>query len=256
MTSVFDCEQLVNEYVSWLRQNITVARIGEVCEITTPFLDRHNDYLQIYVSEKDGQYTLSDDGYILADLQMSGVEINTEGRQQMLDTILAGFGISNTDNELRVIAQRHDLGEKKHNLTQAMLAVNDMFMVARARVSSFFREDVEKYLNLHQIRFIQAVSFRGKSGYTHTFDFAIPPSPNRPERILKAINSPSKDNISAMIFSWNDTRQARPSTTEAYAVLNDTERTVSADALSALKSYQITPMIWSSRQNYIESLAI
>ena len=255
MTSIFDCDQLVNEYISWLRQNITVATIGEVCEITTPFLDRHNDYLQIYVIQENGRYVLSDDGYILSDLQMSGVEINTESRQQILDTTLAGLGVSRFGDELRVDAQRHNLAEKKHNLIQAMLTVNDMFMVARARVFSFFKEDVEQFLNLNNIRFIPSVSFRGKSGYTHQFDFAIPRSAKRPERIIKAINNPTKDNISSMIFSWNDTREVRPENAEAFAVLNDTERTISEDALNALRSYQITPFSWTRRSQQIESLA-
>ena len=256
MTSVYDCEQLVNEYINWLRQNITVATIDEVCEITTPFLDRHNDYLQIYVLQENGRYVLSDDGYILSDLRMSGVEVNTESRQQILDTILAGLGVSRDGNELRVNAQKHNLTEKKHNLIQAMLAVNDMFMVARARVFSFFREDVEQFLNLHNIRFISSVSFRGKTGYTHHFDFAIPPSSQRPERILKTINNPTRDNISSMIFSWNDARDSRPANAEAYAVLNDTDRTISEDALSALGSYRIIPMSWSKRSQYVDSLAI
>ena len=40
-------KQLIDEYVRWLRQGISVARIGDAYEITTPFLDRHNDHIQI-----------------------------------------------------------------------------------------------------------------------------------------------------------------------------------------------------------------
>lgn len=256
MTSVYECEQLVNEYVSWLRQNIAIASIGDVCEVTTPFLDRHNDYLQIYVFKENGDYILSDDGYVLSDLRMSGVEINTQSRQEVLDTILNGLGIFRNGDELRTRAKSNNLSERKHSLIQAMLSVNDMFMVARTRVFSFFKEDVEKFLNLHNIRFISNVSFRGKSGYTHNFDFAIPPSAQKPERILRAINNPTRDSISSMIFSWNDTRESRSQNAEAFAILNDAERTISGDSLSALESYKIIPISWSRREQYIRELAI
>ncbi len=255
MTPVNECEQLVNSYLEWLRQNINTATLGDACEITTPFLDRHNDYLQIYVVQENGHYILSDDSYTLSDLRMSGVEIKTESRQQMLDTILAGLGVSRVDDELRVIAQPSNLGEKKHNLIQAMLAVNDMFMVARPHVFSFFREDVEQFLRTHHVRFVSNINFHGQSGYTHSFDFIIPRSSQKPERVLKAINNPNKETIFSLIFAWNDTRISRPTNSEAIAVLNDIDRTIPGDTLNALESYKITPLSWSQRTQYTEALA-
>ncbi len=251
-----ECEMLVNIYLEWLRQNISVAEIGEVCEITTPFLDRHNDHIQIYVKEEDGQYVLSDDSYIIADLQMSGLEFDTDKRKHTLSTILAGFGVTQVGSELQVKAQRNNLPQRKHNLIQAMLAVNDMFVTARPYVFSFFREDVEQYLRAHQVRFVMMVSFPGRSGFIHNFDFAIPSSDKRPERLVRAINNPTRDAVSSLIFSWNDTRESRSTDdAEAYAMLNDQDRSVSGDALSALEAYRIIPVLWSRREQYVERLA-
>ena len=67
-----DCEQLVSTYVDWLKAKIEVQDINGVCEITTPFLDRHNDRLQIYVERGEHGLRLTDDGYIITDLEMSG----------------------------------------------------------------------------------------------------------------------------------------------------------------------------------------
>jgi len=54
-----DCEQLVEAYVSWLRKGISSDKLEEACELTTPFLDRHNDHLQIYAVKHDGKIVLS-----------------------------------------------------------------------------------------------------------------------------------------------------------------------------------------------------
>ena len=40
----------IENYLNWLKSNMTQTRIdNNMIEITTPFLDRHNDYTQIYL---------------------------------------------------------------------------------------------------------------------------------------------------------------------------------------------------------------
>lgn len=249
-----DCIDLVDAYIHWLRQKISVENINGVCEITTPFLDRHNDHLQIYVKRSENGFILTDDGYTINDLRLSGCEFTTEKRRQMLTAVLNGFGVRLSGNELIVEARPENFPQKKHNLLQAMLAVNDLFVMAAPVISSIFREDVERYLRLHDIRFTPSVKFTGKSGFDHSFDFVIPASRVRPERILKTINKANKQNITLLIFSWTDTKEVRPANSTAYGVLNDTEQAISPDLIAALKQYDIRPMLWSRRDQYIQEL--
>ena len=46
-----DIQKLIDEYAMWLKSEITFEKIGEYYEITTPYLDIDNDYLQIYVRQ-------------------------------------------------------------------------------------------------------------------------------------------------------------------------------------------------------------
>ncbi|HNY35282.1 MAG TPA: DUF1829 domain-containing protein [Methanothrix soehngenii] len=98
-----------------------------------------------------------------------------------------------------------------------MLAVNDLFYLASPMVSSLFLEDVVAWLDENGIRYTPNVKFTGKSGYDHLFDFVIPKSKKRPERILQAINRPSRDEAGATAFAWIDTREVRASDSRAYA---------------------------------------
>jgi len=218
-----DCYDLVNSYVEWLRHKITVEDINGICEITTPFLDRHNDRLQIYVRRSDSGLILTDDGYTITDLRLSGCDFTTEKRRQILHSILNGFGVQRNEDELFVNARLDNFPQKKHNLVQAMLSINDLFVLARPMVASIFKEDVERYLRLHEIRYTPSVNFVGRSGFTHFFDFVIPASRAKPERILRAINRPNRQNITSLIFSWDDTREVREPESTAYGVLNDEE---------------------------------
>ncbi|MBI3464316.1 MAG: DUF1828 domain-containing protein [Planctomycetes bacterium] len=249
------CEDLVTRYLEWLRSKITVSEIAGVCEITTPFLDRHNDYVQIYVRRANGLLVLTDDGYTMRDLATSGCEITSPRRKEILQTILNGFGVRLEDDELTVEARLDDFPQKKHALLQAMLAVDDMFMTARSQVASLFLEDVERYLRVHSVRFVPNVQFTGKSGFVHTFDFAIPSSDARPERILRAFNQPDRNSVIGFLFAWNDTREVRSPQSQAYAVLNDSERSPTVDVLSALKKYGCNSMLWSQRDQFLADLA-
>ena len=68
-----ECDRLIDAYISWLRKGLTVESLENACELTTPFLDRHNDHLQIYATKRNGKIELTDDGFILADLQLAGL---------------------------------------------------------------------------------------------------------------------------------------------------------------------------------------
>lgn len=253
-----ECQKLIDAYLAWLRQGLSVEDVGGACELTTPFLDRHNDHLQVYAIKKNGAILLSDDGYILSDLRTSGLEIDTPKRKMVLDSVLNGLGVRTENNQLVVEASPNNLGQRLHSLVQAMLAVNDMFVMAQPRVASFFFEDVRNFLDSHDIRYTARVKLAGKSGYDHGIDFLIPKSRSRPERILQAIAAPKKENIFAYLWTLSDTRAARTeqsdSGADAYAFLNDQEQQVGGDVVEALKAYDVAPAIWSQREQYLPAL--
>jgi hypothetical protein len=250
-----ECQKVIDAYLTWLRRGLSVSEIDGSCELTTPFLDRHNDHLQIYVTRSGSDLRVSDDGYILSDLEQSGLEISTPKRRDVLTSILNGFGVRVEDDVLLVEASPANLGQRVHSLVQAMLAVNDMFVMAQPRVASFFWEDVRAYLDLHDVRYSPKVKISGTSGFDHAIDFIIPKSRQRPERLLQAINAPSKNTIGSYLFTLTDTRTARGPDSEAYAVLNDSQQAVGGDVLDALQAYRVKTIVWSRRGEFLDELA-
>ena len=249
-----ECERLIEAYVAWLRQDLSAESVENACELTTPFLDRHNDHLQVYAVRRDGKIILSDDGYILADLRASGLELTTPKRRLVLETVLNGFGVRVEHNQLVLEASKRNLGQRLHSLVQAMLAVNDMFVMAQPRVATFFWEDVRAFLELSEVRYSPRIKLTGRSGYDHAIDFLIPRSRLRPERVVQAINAPSKNTIGSYLFVLGDTREARGVESEAYAFLNDRDREVGGDVTEALEAYHVVPALWSQRKKYVEAL--
>jgi len=250
-----EIQNLIDNYVRWLKDKTVLRQVKDWVEITTPYLDRHNDYLQIYAKRQNGGYLLTDDGYVLEDLEQSGCKLESAKRQALLRITLNGFGVQTNEGRLEIHASPDNFGLRKHNLIQAMLAVNDLFYLAVPVVASLFYEDVVAWLDLHEIRYTPKVKFTGKSGYDHLFDFVIPKSRTRPERILHTINRPSRDTAQVLAFSWIDTKEVRPPDSKAYALLNDSDQTISTSVLDALINYDVNPILWSRREEVRKELA-
>jgi len=257
MTTVQEIERLLNDYRAWLKDKTTLREVnGAWVEITTPYLDRHNDALQIYARAENGGYVLTDDSYTIHDLEASGCNLNTEKRQDLLRMTLYGFGVRISNEALEVHTSAESFPARKHNLIQAILAVNDLFYLAQPVVESLFFEDVIAWLEASGIRYTPKVKFTGISGFDNLFDFVIPKSASKqPERVAQAINRPTRDTAEAFIYKWNDTREVRSPESKAYAILNDFEQSISGGVLDAFRNYEIRPVPWSLRGEVVTELA-
>ncbi len=257
MTTLQEIEKLLSDYRAWLKDKTTLREIDQSwVEITTPFLDRHNDALQIYARAENGSYVLTDDSYTVHDLEASGCNLSTEKRKDLLKMTLNGFGVRMNNDALEVHASPENFPSRKHNLIQAILTVNDLFYLASPIVESLFFEDVVAWLEANDIRYTPKAKLTGISGFDHLFDFVIPKSPRKqPERILQAINRPTRDSAESFIYAWTDTREIRSPDSRAYAVLNDIEQSVSGGVLDAFRNYQIQPVPWSHRAEVVTELA-
>jgi hypothetical protein len=252
-----NADLLVESYLSWIRDHISGKSLNEsISELTTPFLDRHNDFIHVYAEKQaPGRFLLTDDGYIIAELRSSGVESRGSRREELIHRLITGYGVSLEGGELQTVATLDDLGQRLHNLVQAMLSVDDMFVLAQPTVQGLFIEDVAKFLDDRDIRYTPQAKFSGKSGLDHLMDFVIPKSRRAPERIVQVVNSPRRDRVENLLFAINDTRDTRGADTQFYALINDTKRGVAADIVEAFTRYSVTAHSWSHRDEIVEALA-
>ena len=256
-------ERLKDAYIAWIKDHLTVKEIKRsldagrpVVEITTPLLDSRNDHLQIVVEIKGDRLRLSDQASTVNELELSGVDINSsKKRQEIMARILNGFGIQCSEQgELFVEAAWEDFPVKGHMLLHAMLAVGDMFMLARPNVATIFLEDVAQYLMSNEVRYIENIQMAGRSGLPYRFDFVIPSSRIAPERLVQTVNHPTRQNAEKWLFAWNDTRVNRKADMEFIVMLNDVRDRISSVILTAFSQYDTVPVPWSQRESHIERL--
>jgi hypothetical protein len=253
--TVTECKKLIDGYLGWLREELHIGQVGNSCVIATPFLDRHNDEIEIYVERRGDGLWLTDDGYTLNDLAHGGVHLDTEKREAHLRNILQGFGVKHVDDELFVETTERDFPQRKHNLIQAILAVNDMFVMGEESVLQLFKEDVEKFLRSKGIPIFRDFKLSGHSGFDHKFDIGLPATNGHPEGVVQAINRLTKDRATSLAFMVADVELERGrGSFRAFAFVNDDEEAPNSENISALTAYGIRPFRWSDREASVSTL--
>ncbi len=251
-------EELVNGYYRWLKDSTKIKAVGGDgwIEVQTPFLDRHNDFIQIYVRPlKDNVIELTDDSHVLSDLAMGGGDVDsTPKRRQILETILCSHGVKRVGDELTATCKAQDFAWRKHNFVQAILEVNDLFNLSRTSVLSLFVEDVMSWFDSHQIPFTPNLKVVGHSGLDHHFDLALPRTRAKKERLIRAINKLDRNTTIRMTHSAMDLQEVRADA-QTVAIVNDAFRKPQSDMLEALDKCDIETVLWSKRDQYLGELA-
>ncbi|RDB04108.1 DUF1828 domain-containing protein [Runella aurantiaca] len=248
-------KDLVNSYVEWIRQGLKVTEVkGGWHEIVTPFLNHKNDMIELYAKQDKDLIVLSDGGNTINELKLSGLDVDKSPKRiEELNSILRSFGLQReSGREISVKTDKKRFPEVKHRLIQAILSIDDMFMLSEPKIKSFFVEDVSDFFELNDIIFVKDTLFTGKSGFTHKFDFTLPKIKKRHETAVKVINNPRKDSVGNVIWMIEDTRLTRPNT-DSLVILND-DNEIAGGVYEALEKYNITSLNWSNRNTELKDL--
>ena len=246
--------ELKEKYINWLEEEITVSKIGEYIEITSPFLDRYNDYIQVYAKKQsDSEILLTDDAYVINNLRMSGIDINSSKRKQILNSFLNKYMVRMEDDALIIKAGNEDFPQKILFLMQAMLNIDDMFMLSQNKIASIFLDDLKSFFDSKEIFYTENVNFIGKSGFFYSYDYLIQRTKDKPERLCKAINNPNKQNFQSTMFMWNDTKETRSDESQLIVFLNDENR-IDPSIIEGFKNYNVNTIPWSKKEEYLEIL--
>mgnify|MGYP001144805340 FL=1 len=230
----------------------------DIFRLTTPFLDRNNDHIEVYVIKRDDDsLVITDDSYTINELEMSGLNLDVSKKiKNALNVILNSHGVAiNDDKSLSVTANLANFPNKKHMLIQCMIKVSDLFMLSQSNIKSFFLEDVKNFFEKNDIRYTEGPSFIGKSKLVNNFDFVISHYKDAPERLIRVVNNYNLDYAKSIIFSWEDIREVRTNNPVLYTFINDTNKVPSKEALQALNEYDIKYILWNERDKYIEQLS-
>ncbi len=245
-------DECIDEYYKWMKRNTSIREdlSSGWNAITTPFYGLFNDPIEIYVKLDGERILLSDDGITLRNLELSGVSVTrSQKRKEWLDYILLNYGIKTKDGELVTFANFQTFPQQKHNLICAISEVSDMNIMSKHTISSLFREDVKCLLDEQNIIYTPQFITKGSTGIDFTFDFQI--AGKEKELVLKSFNALSKINVPNFLFSYEDVKEVRQRASgkqlHSLAIVNDEDRDIKSEYLTAFESKNVDYILWSER---------
>ncbi len=250
------------EYHKWLKEEIIFSTLNnDVIRIDTPFYDRHNDSIILYViPESKDKLKITDGGYVLDDLEAEGISITrSKNRKNIFFSQLTSYGVNydERNNFLYIDSTMENFSNDKHRLLQAMLFTNDMFLTATKRTKTLFLEDVEAYFDSNDIRALEDASFVGTTGMSHKYEFSIPGSQKRniPDKLIKVLASP-KNEMYAKVLATDVkyTRNVVKPNTVFYTFINNQEKKIESPILSLMSNEGITVIPFTERETFTEEL--
>lgn len=251
-----DIKSLMAKYFEFLNTNFEIEKIeNDIYKIITPFLDRRNDHITIYAIIDKEKIKLTDDSYTLDDLEFEGIKFKGK-REEELNHILTGYGVYKKNNELFIITDEESFARRKHNFIQALLNVNDMYLLSSPRISSIFLEDIKEFFDEKNLIYTENISIEGKSKIPHKFDFLVPRQirKNKKEALIKALNNPKLENIRAYLFSFDDIRKIGRDD-DGFIILNDKNK-INEKIYTALENYKVTPIHWSNIEKEYKKIEV
>lgn len=253
-------DNLKKIYNQWSQQQLKLEDSTDFIEITTPFVDMNHDYIQLFFTQEGtGKYKITDDGHIINELAILGVDVNnTTKRKEFFNQTLKIFGVNydKESNELFISFDNlDDYPKRQHNLLQCILRISDMLLTAKSTVASIFAEEIASFFEENNVFYSQDLGFIGKSGNQQTFDFVLPHSKKKREKLIKAVNTPSADNYTNAIFPFIDVQGIRPNS-EFFVIANDTNIPIAEKFSSSLKSYDVGILPWSNRLSWVDELKV
>ncbi|MCL2064287.1 MAG: DUF1828 domain-containing protein [Candidatus Cloacimonetes bacterium] len=251
-----DFQKLIATYTSWFSAEFSYAQYSDYYELTTPFLDRFCDCIQVYIKqEADGLITITDDSYVINNLIASGFKLKPKSkRKQMIERLIRIYDLQLDGNAIKVTTTISDFPKRLHHLFQALLAIDDMFENIVENPKDFFIEDVLAFFKEKFFVYEKDFPLIGKTGSKYKYDFYFPKNSTKPDRFCKIFSKITKQKRDMVIFNWLDTQETRNNklkSSELYVLLNNIN-IANMEDIAALKNYDIKTICFSDKNEVVK----
>jgi hypothetical protein len=187
-----------------LADSFRVIQGTEWVKVVTPFLDKRRDNIQLYVREEQDGWKVTDDGFFLDDLEMTFGSVPELVARAF--NIVNSAGLSFKGHQMEITSESDEIFES------IMEAVSIAYRIMAIEPIKY---------PVHPIRFVSAVekaivdaglpwrphvTFPGRSGYQHQFNFEVTTS-KRGTSLLRVVNNAgAKASFESYLLALTDIR--------------------------------------------------
>lgn len=254
---LLDGIKLIDDYVTWYKNNTIVNTFDDYTQMVTPFVNHLNDRVQLYLESIPGnQIRISDDGETLRELELAGLDLNTPTRKRLQKGILTQFGTKINDDILYIDCDVKDFPKSKHKLIETIMRVYDLLNTQKSTVVSLFTEEVQDYFFENDFGGTPNVKLTGQSSIDYQVDYVIGARKSHPEIWIQLLNHLSFDSFSRVNTIYEDISLGRSfdRDTKKVIIFNDLEQRVSKKTELIASNKNILLFPWSNKSQVKEKI--
>lgn len=202
-----NCQQVIEGYVSTLKERFSCVSNGERLRIITPYLYPDNDLIEIFIEElPSGQIRVTDLAETLRHLHAGGFDVfESPKRKFMLETIASRVKVDILRDQLTKTGDISQLGNLIFDVIITARGVSDLIYTSKSFEPATFLTEVEEFLKVNEIPIESRVKLFGVSGKSYTVHFKIT---GKLPRFLQALSPIAaaglKPKVDATMRMWFD----------------------------------------------------
>lgn len=141
------CEHLIIPPLKRAFENsVSVIQDEDACKVTVPFERVDQDAITLWITQRDDEYVVSDEGETYGMLYLSNINLDQERRKRRLQSIKKRFDLNEAKYEIRLIADEKSLGNRIIDAIQAVQSISHLLYTRQQYTLSDFRDDVGDFL--------------------------------------------------------------------------------------------------------------
>lgn len=238
---------------------------GKSIRFNTPFVDPFGDEISLLiVSDIDGTYTVTDQGYTLWNLEVRGVNATQKNstRLKILNSILNSHKVVLTDNNtIEKKANKSVVAQTINDVLECVIKVSDLAFGTRQNTKSMFMQDVIQFIkqNSDSYSYDIGLSVRGKSSLVYDLDFVFHQT-LKESKWTKLYTSLNRNIVEMVMGIWLDTEDFREENSAANKIslniivprLDEKSETF----VSSLQQHDINVISFSEKNKFKKNLEI
>lgn len=243
-------------YTNWLHDNYQVKKFKNGDELTTPFTNSIGDNIRIYVVQKqNGEIQLTDDGATLNGLDMMGIDLNTDTRTALIQSILKQYKIKRDHQDtLYINGKLKEFPLIEQQLLQAIIHLDDLFYTRKAVSTNIFREEVLNFFIENSFGGLPKYDVDGSSGIPYKIDYAMGRTQNQPWRFFQIVNRPTFETIAYQSLVSDDVKNndSFKSSALKYVLVVNTQNTkLNTKSRTIASRYGVDLVPWKNKSELL-----
>jgi hypothetical protein len=140
-------KEIVENILKGINESFQTKLENKTLIITTPFFHPDGDYIDVFLSEENGEIRLTDAGLTFMKLSGEALDYRTDARTEIVNNILATYNMKIDSGELTIKTDLTHIGADITMFLQGLVKIVDLLFTKKEVARSVLLEELDVFLH-------------------------------------------------------------------------------------------------------------